>query len=205
MSESVLAEINNHNKSSGDTSLIAEALGWVGDNVVHPAVNTAAIEPWNALAGTVNLVGRHTIGQEMLTRCDLLEVPQSKFLSPQWCVQSISSGLAMVVPYGIAGKATGGSLRSFGKWAQAEGTAAQFLKSEKTASILGAAIYDGLRETRPGETHVGNALGGAAGFFIFEHGNALSRNVGTMEKIQARVVTGVLGASAQHSVAHMWS
>lgn len=189
----------------GPSPAEASTWEWVSANVFHPAANTGLIEPYNAVANIVNLAGRTVAAGDLIEKKELYAVPQAEFLSGTWLVQGLSSGLAMVVPYGLAGKLAGGSMRNIGRALEAEGAAARFLRSEQAAQIVGAALYDGSRQTRPGETHMGNALGGAAGFLIFEKGNAASRALSAPEKLPVRILTGFAGATTQHTVAHFWS
>ncbi len=175
---------------------------WVADNILKPAANAGGIEPYNAVSNAVSLVTNDNVN---LPKATAYEVKDAKLLSPTWFAQSISSGLAMVVPYALAGKAAGSTMRGFGGAMQVEGEAALLLKSEQAASIFGAAAYDGLRDLRPGETHLGNALGGASGFFIFEKGNAFARTMPLISKITARAATGAIGGTVQQSVSRVYS
>src|SRR5262249_22673101 len=150
---------------------------WLSDNVLHPLANSALLEPYNALANLTNCASDLLVHKELLPKVHLYDVPKSQFLGLNWFAQSISGGIGMIVPYTIAGKLTGGSMRALGEGIGAEGRLAMILKSDRTAQILGAAAYGGLMDTHPGETHLGNALATAAGFSIFEGGGMLSHSL----------------------------
>ncbi|MBI4532333.1 MAG: CCA tRNA nucleotidyltransferase [Candidatus Melainabacteria bacterium] len=185
--------------------LVVETWGWTKDNVINPATNAALIEPFNAVAHTINAVSKKAVGLECLVELSLCVVPPSQFLSKQWLAQSLAGGLAMVLPYGMAGRLTGGVLRSTGRLTRAEAGLAQFFKSEQAAQVFGAALYDGMRVPKVGETHVGNALGGATAFYVFTKGNAGSQTLSGLPKAGAYMLIGATGAMGQHTVAQLWS
>lgn len=185
----------NEEKSSG----LAD---WVADNILKPAANAGGIEPYNAVSNAVSMVTDDAVN---LPKATPYEIKEASLLSPTWFAQSISGGLAMVVPYALAGKAAGASMRGFGSTMQIQGEAALFLKSEQAASIIGAAAYDGMRDLRPGETRAGNALGGASAFFIFEKGNALARTMPLISRMTTRAATGAVGGTIQLSSSRLYS
>lgn len=185
----------NEEKSSG----LAD---WVADNILKPAANAGGIEPYNAVSNAVSMITDDNVN---LPKATPYEIKEASLLSPTWFAQSVSSGLAMVVPYALAGKAAGASMRGFGSTMQVQGEAALFLKSEQAASIIGAAAYDGMRDLRPGETRAGNALGGASAFFIFEKGNALARTMPLISRMTTRAATGAVGGTIQLSTSRLYS
>lgn len=183
--------------------------GWWYENTVVPAVHTAVGEPYNALAHVVN-AGANCL----LTKAEPVKLlPELAHYEPQpvalwskeWFVRNISSGLAMAVPYGIAGALTGRGLHRVGAALEAKGMTATVLKSREAAMIAGAFCYDGLKVPREGETRIGNACGGAVGFAIFEAGNLPIKNWKTGWQIPARMLVGTAGALGQYTVSHLVS
>ncbi|MBX9770569.1 MAG: hypothetical protein K2X29_04320, partial [Candidatus Obscuribacterales bacterium] len=77
--------------------------------------------------------------------------------------------------------------------------------------VAGAALYDGMKETRAGETNLGNMAGGAASFTFYEVGNAIinkkfhmagslslvGKTTAELNKAAWRIVPGVLGSATQ--------
>ena len=88
----------------------APKVGWLQGNVLDPAVNAVFIEPYNAVAGTINAVGQELFKDSLLPKAAPLVVDEAKFGSAQWLVQSVCSGLATAIPYAIAGKFAGSAL-----------------------------------------------------------------------------------------------
>ncbi|MBY0552301.1 MAG: hypothetical protein K2W95_33790 [Candidatus Obscuribacterales bacterium] len=153
---------------------LAEPLKFLEKNVVNPLVNHAVLEPYNTVASLANA----ETNNQVLPEAKLLDVPRAEFLSSAWCSQTVSSGVGMILPYAVAGKAVGGSLRTFGSTIGAEGVTARLLKNEGLANVCGAALYDGFRPLREGESRLGNVAGGVAAFTVFGVGNHLGRNLG---------------------------
>lgn len=166
--------------------LVAEALDAVSGNVVAPAVNAAFIEPWN----TFNRKSMHI---------EPMSVSESTN-RVQWAVQTMSGGLGAILPYVVAGKVAGGALRSTGSALEAKGMAAAFFKSEKSASIIGAAAYDAARTPHEGETRLGNSMAGAAGFAVFSYLNPYTHSLRFLEKGVARAAIGASGSTVQQLV-----
>lgn len=169
------------------------------ENVLNPAINSALIEPWNIVASVTNSVSERIAGTRVLPHKHELDTAHSNFLSTSWFVQSVSGGLALLVPYSLSGKAAGSILEHSAARFNVSHQANQILKSEASAQILGAALYDGLRETKQGETHLGNAAGGVAAFSVFAIGNALSKDLPLSRMLAVRTLSGALGGSAQHA------
>lgn len=172
----------------------------INENVVHPALNSSVIEMWNLVAETTNKVSHKLGGEHILPLKHELHTEPVKFLSTGWLVQSVSSGLAMLLPYTIAGKLTGSALKGAGARLGVSDNLARLLENEALSSITGAAIYDGLRETKPGETHIGNALGGAAAFGTFAIGGELSKNMSMRNMLMVRTLAGAVGGVTQHAI-----
>lgn len=179
----------------------ADALTRFQENVLNPVINSALIEPWNAVVSVANTIGqRMQIGPLLRHKVDF-STGETKFLSSAWLVQSVSGGLGMLLPYSISGHAAGSFLKNVGVRLHLCEEACRVLDSEAAAQILGAATYDGLREARKGETHLANALGGVTAFGTFAIGNALSKNMPLSKMIAMRTLAGAIGGSAQHAVA----
>lgn len=176
-----------------DAPGLAEPLKFLEMNVVNPLVNHAVIEPYNTVAS----LAKAETKKQVLPEAKLFEVPRAEFLSTAWCSQTVSSGVGMILPYALAGKAVGGTMRTFGASIGAEGVTARLLKNEGLANVCGAALYDGLRPLREGESRLGNVAGGVAAFTVFGVGNHLGRNLGSGWKIAARGATGFAGADSQ--------
>ena len=174
---------------------------WLKQNVVNPALNAGIVEGANAIANALNSGSQSLTGSDVLPKLEHFEVQKTNFLSTEWFAQNVSSGLAMAVPYLLASRAAGGTLRGAGQLLGVEGTAAGILQHRATASIVGASALDYLRDTKSNETRAGNAIAGAAAFSVFEAGNALSSGLAKsgniLPLILARAVTGAVGASTQ--------
>lgn len=190
---------------------------WIAANVWSPAVNTLVIDPHNAVTSSVNDISKSLGGREVLSDWQRSEMPEAPPLTGAWLAQNVVSGLAMVIPYGIAAVATKAGLSrlasKFGGGAAGsvmaselglatESKLGEFLKSKTTASILGATLYDGAKKPLTGETRFGNAMGAAAGFSIFEGGNALSKGQNGLRLLISRGAVGSLGAVSHMTIAH---
>lgn len=183
----------------------ADAATKLRESVIAPVVNSALIEPYNALAGVVNAAAKPVTGADLLSRTQELKTANADFLSTGWLVQSASAGLGMLIPYKIAGRFAGAALRTGGEAFAVKGSSARFLQSQASAQIIGAAVYDGIRETRPGETHMGNALGGAAAFSVFQAGHAFTKELPLLGQLASRATVGSLGAVTQQTVSGLYS
>lgn len=185
------------------SSLLDEAFHAAKNAIIAPALNAAWVDPRNTVAHVINAVTDEKFGK--IGDEKEFTVNHAKTYSPEWFIQSISGGLGALVPYTIAGKATGGALRASGERLGLTGTAAAIAKSEQVAFVGGAFTYDGLRPVRPGETHLGNAFAGAAGFAVFGVGNRYLNFAQPLGKIAGRVAVGALGADAQRLVSTGYS
>lgn len=173
------------------------------DLVWNPACNSLVIEPWNAMANTANPVLKLVTGEEGVSKLESRKVSEHKLLSSSWLVQNLSSGLGAVIPYVAAGKFAGGLMRGCGSKINASGELANILKNDAGAQILGAATYDGLKDLKPGESRLGNSLGGAAAFTIFELGNSSTKDLPLLNKVVMRALTGSVGACTQQNVSEL--
>lgn len=187
-------------------NLLSDALGWTSDNIGKPIANAALINPWNAIASTTNGLTGHSKDNPLLPEIGTFDVPKANFLSVNWFAQGLSGGLGMIAPYVIAGRATGGAMRWSGDALGVEGRTAELFKDARVAQIAGAGIYDGMRSPGQGETRLGNALSGVAGFTVFEYGNAFGKtHFNFTSNIAKRGVVGFAGATAQQTVSHLVS
>lgn len=173
-------------------SLIGDAYDWVKNNVAKPLTNAAVMEPYNAVAGTVTAGGVKPV---------YLDVRPAPMMSKEWLAQTMSSGLGATLPYVIAGKVVKTPLGALGE-KFGPGVMSAALKSNAAAQILGAGAYDFARVPFEGETRLGNAMGGAAAFGIFERGNRLSAGLKFADRISTRAITGVAGSAAYSFVSH---
>ncbi len=142
-------------------------LDWLGANFANPLINSACIEPINAVAWTLD----KSTGQKQSHKLEHLPVP-TQFAntgSPEMLCQSVAWALGSVIPYAVAGRLSGNALRFTGATLKAEGALATFAQSEKAAQIIGGGIYDGMKETRVGESHLRNGAAGAVNFAILEY------------------------------------
>lgn len=133
--------------------------GWLEDNVLHPFVNgTGVVRIYDTI---------------MDKPAEIYHVPAAQTFSPTWCVQSISAAAGAILPYVVAGKATGMGMRAVGEEFGLTGTAARIATSESLAQIGGAGIYEFAQKPFAGQTRLGNAAGTMAGFALFSAGNSL--------------------------------
>lgn len=177
----------------------------IENDLIKPLVNSAIVEPVNTVSQTLNRASEALTGQKLLGEVRGFEYEPAAPYSAGWFTQNMASGLGALVPYTIAGKAAGGALRGAGARLEVSGATAALLKSEKVAFMSGAFAYDGLRPVREGETRLGNAFGGAAGFYVFGVGNNLTRGFTGVGKWAGRAGTGFVGADAQATVSKLIS
>ncbi len=182
-----------------------ESSGWLMDNIAHPFVNAAVIDPINAVASVTEAVsGKH------LPRIDLLSVPESTGTA-SWLAQTFSGGVGAIAPYVLAGKLTGGALESGGRVLESNnliktgGMTAKFLASERTGMIVGAGLYGGARDPMGHETRFGNAVGSMVGFGAFEYGNSLTKGLSLSKSIPLRALVGAVGGTSQMMTANLIS
>ncbi len=182
-----------------------ESSGWLMDNVAHPFVNAAVIDPINAVASVSEAVsGKH------LPRIDLLAVPESHGTGA-WLAQTLSGGVGAIAPYVVAGKMTGGALEGGGRFLESNniiqtgGLSAKLLSSERTAMIVGAGLYGGARDPMGHETRLGNSVGSMIGFGAFEYGNSLTKGLSLSRSIPIRALVGVVGGSGQMATSNLIS
>lgn len=185
---------------SMQTSSANSPVEWLGANFVNPFVNTLCIEPANAVAWAVDT----STAQKQAHRLMPLPVPVPKQLcktpSPEMVCQSVASALGSVIPYALAGRLTGNTMRFAGATLETEGVLAKFAQSEKAAQILGSGIYEGMKETHAGETHLRNGAAGAVNFAILEYWKRAPKSC-VMGHALDRFYAGILAEGAHTAVA----
>lgn len=205
--ESLNSAVRDPKGADASSNVFSEVLSWSEKNILNPALNAGALEPYNAVANLVNeahSAASEALGGEakepLLNLKEHREVGKAEFLTATWLTQSVSSGLGALVPYVVAGKIAGSTMRSTGMLADVQGGAAAFAKNERIAQIVGAAAYDGMRMPAEGETRLGNALAGGAAFGVFEAGSLLSKNMNIVGRLTTRAGTGSIGGLTQATV-----
>jgi poly(A) polymerase len=169
----------------------------VENAAIKPLGNSALIDSYNAVANGVNFVSSHVGAGDLMAQKDRWDVKDAPAYTAEWASQTAFRALGSLLPYTVAGTALGGGLRCLGASVGAEGTAAAIFKDQTLAYGGGAFAYDGMRNTNPGETHLGNALGGAAAISVFGLGNRWASKLGGAEGFQVRLATPAAGAAAQ--------
>ncbi|MBX9772135.1 MAG: hypothetical protein K2X29_12235, partial [Candidatus Obscuribacterales bacterium] len=206
MERSNKVEVGNKNESSANEN-------WLLNNVANPFLNALALEPLKAIEDASNAASKQLVGKEWLPQVELQKVNKEvKPWSAEFFTQNIAAGLAMVVPYGVAGRLTTGSLRLVSKagvlraGAQAvvksqkvREVGANIIRSNKTGQILGAGIYDfakeperekekggaGINSGEPvpmAKERLANGGAGAASFAVYEAMNPLLHKSGLVGK-----------------------
>lgn len=166
---------------------------WIEGHLLNPFVNSVAIHPYNAASNVVNFAAR----SDLLDKKEDLPIAETTMLTPGWFVQNVSSGLGMVLPYMVAGKAAGRAMESMAARLEMTGSKAALVRSEVAANMTGAALLDFSRDTLPGETRLGNAAGGALAFYVFGKGNALLNTDSFAKRQMSRAIVGSAGGVAQ--------
>ena len=193
--------IDEVHESSHNGNFLSDAYGYVKGNLAAPLLNAAVIEPGNTLIRGVNAVSHGLIGHDAMGKMGEMKIADAQPYSAEWFMHTAAGGLGALVPYTIAGKAANRFFRAGSVAVGAEGMTAAVLRSEQFGFIGGAFAYDGLKETRPGETWYGNALGGAAGFAVFGMGNKFITPENQILKAGAKIAVGAMGADTQQLVA----
>lgn len=171
-----------------------DAIGSFRESFLNPALNAGAIQPYNAIASTLNSAAG-LAGLELLERKEEYKTPKTEFMSTSWFVQAAATGLGTVLPYAVSGSLAGAGLARLGR--QLESPAWQAaLRHRASGQILGAAVYDAMRETRAGETRFGNAASGAIAFAGFELGNHYARGLSLASMLALRAFTGGVSAGS---------
>lgn len=170
-------------------------IDWWQENITNPFFNALVVEPANAVSCTLDAFS-HQSGA--VPRIKPLAVARSNDLGSSIC-QGGASAVGSVLPYALSGKFAGSGLRYLGSKFEVEGALAKFAQSDKAAQIIGAGVYDGMRETHDGETHLRNGAAGAVNFMILENFGRLGK--GRFEKMCYRFGTGGCAAVASNAIA----
>ncbi|MBX9771322.1 MAG: hypothetical protein K2X29_08115, partial [Candidatus Obscuribacterales bacterium] len=177
-------------------------------DTIDPVVQAMLIEPLNALSNGFNFVAEKSGSSLRAGKIETAAEPQ--YESPiDSAVAAVAGGLAASVPYTIAGQAIGGVARiattRFNKFVRLPVALTGLLVSQRTANILGGAVYDGLKDTRKGETHLGNAVGGAASFAVFEYGNSRGAGLKGIGWLSHHMKVGAAGSLAHATTSDLAS
>lgn len=169
---------------------------WLEGHIVNPFANAVAITPYNAVANAVNFASPG----DPLAKAESLPVSKTEFLTPDWFVQNVSSGLGAIVPYVVAGKAAGSALRGTASKFALNGPVARAMTTDLAAAATGAAALDFARDTHEGETRLGNAVGGGIAMYAFAKGNMLTGAAeGLLQKAATRFGVGTVGGMAGYA------
>lgn len=132
---------------------------WLAENVWQPFANgTGLIQVHDTFASKA--IGTYNVR------------PAETF-SVDWSVQALSSAAGAIIPFVVAGKATGLGLRTAGESLGLHGAAARIISNESLAQVAGAGIYTFAQKPAEGQSRLANAAGTMAGFAAFAGGNAL--------------------------------
>lgn len=186
--------LSNSNQSkehvqSAPEHIASEVASWMRNNVADPLINSAVLEPIDAVTSTFDTIS----GTKLLPQPKLASVARSNFLSANWFAQTISSGIGMVVPFCAANRVVGATFGLAGERLFAESKIGSILTNSKVALISSAAIYGGMMKPQAGDSRLGNALASAGGFAVFGMGNELSQALDPMPRLAAKVATGFAG------------
>ncbi len=166
------------------------------DHILNPAYNAGIATPYNALVNAGNSLTRSVTGEALLPKLDLAEPRPEAVLTPGWALQNVSAGLAAAVPYVISGRIASSGLRFGGNALALEGTAAKIAASEVTGMVAGAAMLDGWRDLRAGESTAGNIAAGITTFSVLGGANLLTKELGMLSKTATRFAAGSTAAVA---------
>lgn len=175
------------------------------NDVLKPLAQSAVIEPVKTVAQTINRASEAVgVGKLFAEPAELKYEPAAPYTAA-WFTQSMAGGLGALIPYTVAGKLAGGAMRSAGARLELAGATGALMRSEKAAFMAGAFAYDGLRPLHEGETRLGNAVGGAAGFYVFGVGNEWSAAFTPAGRLAARAAAGFVGADTHATVSKLIS
>ncbi len=173
-----------------------QASAWTVDNFGKPLLNAALLEPYIVLSQTA----KRLTGASFMPVGQLLETQRCQRYSREYWVQTVAYGAGSVLPYTLSGRLACGALRAAGAAARLQGLAAAVAQSDQAGQIVGAALYAGLQEARPGESRLANAGATATAFALFEAGDALSARKHFLPAAAIRLVSGAAGSAAQIAV-----
>jgi len=174
-----------------------EAVTWVAQNILDPAVNAGPLGIYNTVADLAHLPECH------------LTVDQAKAYSPEWFLQGFSGGVGAAIPFMLAAAGTSKLFR--GADGLLAGTklgeiASPFLTCPRAAAIIGASAYGALQKPAENRTRLGNAAGMAIGFLAFNRGNAIGAQLPYWGKaLVAYPAAGFVGGLAMSEGSQVFS
>ena len=152
---------------------------WVYNNIGKPVSNACASD-YNAAVDAVNNVSKSVGGKQLVERQVRESLPPAAPWSGEWLAQNIAVGATAMTKYFLLAKCTGYILKTAGAIGKLDVRLpglARITASDTTALISSSTAYNYFRESEPGESHLGNALGSAVGFGTFAGGSLLERNM----------------------------
>lgn len=178
---------------------------WAENNVLNPLTNVAA-DAYNATVyNTVGRAANALAGKELVARAE--HSASAKGGSGELVTQAVVAGVGTALVYVAAGRTAGGMMRLAEGAIGAEAKLAEKLGAERAASvvktalsdrtsqIVGAAAYDGLRDTHKGETHLGNMAGSLTAFSIYEKFNPAMKGLAFAPQMLGHAGLGAFGAA----------
>jgi hypothetical protein len=168
--------------------LVDKVADWTENNIARPALNAAYVTPRNALS--------NVLGEKILSHTEEFEVKAPTGFGSEFA-QSASGAVGGILPYVIAGKLTGGLLRTVGANIMTDAIVSRICRHEITGMVAGAGLYDLARDVRPGETRLGNMTGGMAAFGAFGLSKYLTAEMAFGQKLLAQAGIGGLAGEAQ--------
>lgn len=216
-----MSDRGNFHEKDGHTKPGIDA-SWALDNAIRPFASTLS-EPFNSfVAPLAETVVEACLGKKVDCQLDFGTTPETEAWSAEWATQNVSKAVAVTGIYAVAQSIASRPLRLLGYGSHCLGNVAvarslpfasfmakgveKLALNKSSSMILGAASYEGLRKERPGETHAGNFWGTAAGFTIFEAGNAGCKLPGvSLANIASynlkRALVGAAGGAVQIGIA----
>lgn len=171
------------------------AVQWAEKNIAAPFLNSLVIDSHNAISSSVNDVSKLAGGSALLNDWRAYETAPAQLITKEWFAQNVSGAVGAIAPYAAAALGAGLASTKFGSYLKVGAATSGLLQSRSMHLIAGATIYDGMRKPHEGETRLGNALGGATAFTVFETGNFLSSGTRGATWVAARMGTGALGGA----------
>lgn len=165
---------------------------WLDNTVTKPAYNAGLVTPFNTCANAINL-----IAPDSVTKAKLAEIKPTGLLSDE-LVSTASSAIGSAVPFVIAGKLGGLTLRTAANRLPVQFVTLRAASMNVSGMVLGAAFMDGFRDLRPGETTAGNIAGSVTAFGAYGFLNSkVPTNLLLAEKVIPYAAIGAFGAKSQ--------
>jgi len=167
---------------------------WLAENVGKPLYNGLLVDTYNTALNVGHLVGLNPDPIKL----DRLQEHEAKD-TLGWATQSLVRGGTSLLPYIASSTMVGGALSKFSNFAgmaRLGETGTALLSSEFTANVGGAALYNGLRDTLPGETKWGNIAAGTAAMGLYSLGNPLLSKIKFSQALTESTALGGAGAYA---------